>query len=38
VQMREDIRKVQALLMVCEMTDPIAHYPLARALTGSTGL
>ena len=37
-QMREDIRKAQALLMVCEMSDPIAHYPLARALTGSTGL
>ena len=37
-QMREDIRKAQALLMMCEMSDPIAHYPLARALTGSTGL
>jgi hypothetical protein len=37
-QMRADIRKAQALLMMCEMSDPIAHYPLARALTGSTGL
>ncbi|MGH8732643.1 MAG: bifunctional riboflavin kinase/FAD synthetase [Burkholderiales bacterium] len=37
-QMREDIRKAQALLMMCEMSDPIAHYPLARALSGSTGL
>ena len=37
-QMREDIRKAQALLMMCEMSDPIAHYPLARALSASTGL
>jgi riboflavin kinase / FMN adenylyltransferase len=37
-QMREDIRKAQALLMMCEMSDPIAHYPLARALSSSTGL
>jgi riboflavin kinase/FMN adenylyltransferase len=37
-QIREDIRKAQALLMMCEVSDPIAHYPLARALAGSTGL
>lgn len=37
-QIREDIRKAQALLMMCEASDPIAHYPLARALSGSTGL
>jgi len=37
-QMREDIRKAQALLMMCEMSDPIAHFPLARALSGGTGL
>ena len=37
-QIQEDIRKAQALLMMCEMSDPIAHYPLARALSGSTGL
>ena len=37
-QMHEDIRKAQALLMMCEMSDPIAHYPLARALSASTGL
>ena len=34
--MREDIRKAQALRTTCEMSDPIAHFPLARALPGGT--
>jgi riboflavin kinase/FMN adenylyltransferase len=37
-QMRDDCRKAQALLMMCEASDPITHFPLARALSSSTGL
>ena len=37
-QMQSDCRKAQALLMMCEASDPIAHFPLARALSGGTGL
>ena len=37
-QMREDCRKAQALLMMCDMSDPIAHFRSRRALAGGTGL
>ena len=37
-QMRDDCRKAQALLMVCDLSDPIAHFPLARALATGTRL
>jgi len=37
-QMRDDCRKVSALLCMIEASDPIAHFPLARALSGGTGL
>jgi riboflavin kinase/FMN adenylyltransferase len=37
-QMREDCRKAQALLMVSDLSDPVAQFPLARALAGGTGL
>jgi riboflavin kinase/FMN adenylyltransferase len=37
-QMHEDCRKAQALLMMCDLSDPIAHFPLARALAAGTGL
>jgi hypothetical protein len=36
--MRDDCRKVGALLCMIEASDPIAHFPLARALSGGTGL
>jgi riboflavin kinase/FMN adenylyltransferase len=37
-QMRDDCRKAQALLMVCDLSDPISHFPLARALATGTRL
>jgi riboflavin kinase / FMN adenylyltransferase len=37
-QMRVDCRKAEALLIMCEVSDPIARFPLARALSGGTGL
>jgi riboflavin kinase / FMN adenylyltransferase len=37
-QMGDDCRKAGALLCMIEASDPIAHFPLARALSGGTGL
>jgi riboflavin kinase/FMN adenylyltransferase len=37
-QIGEDCGKAKALLDACEANDPIAPYPLQRALSGGTGL
>ena len=37
-QMQADCRKAGALLCMIEASDPIVHFPLARALAGGTGL